>query len=193
VVGDIHRYVTHSFGVSDYAAVAVAVLALFFAVISFWWLNAREGSIAATKPRAYAFGGSGAQLRLRFPFSFLNTGAKALIVGDMRVVLDSEPGRPELRWATTRDRLRPESKDGFAYPTPFSIPGRGTREVIAEFEPSANLNWAAPPDINHRLQLQARIHPKDEWVDLVAFDWWAPPEEARSHYIAHRNEPIAAP
>jgi hypothetical protein len=38
----------------DYAAVALAVLALVFTVSSFWWLNARKGSIEATKPRAYA-------------------------------------------------------------------------------------------------------------------------------------------
>lgn len=94
---------------------------------------------------------------------------------------------------TTRDRLRPEPDDGFAYPTPFSIAGRGTREVIAEFEPRANLNWSAPSGDKHRLQLQAQIPPKDEWVDLVALDWWAPPEDTRGQYIAHRNELTAAP
>lgn len=193
MAGDVLWCGSNSLGIFDYAAVAVAVLALVFIVASFWWLNARTGSITATQPRAYAFGGSGAQLRLRFPFAFFNTGARALIVGDMRVVLDSEPGRPELRWVTTRDRLRPEPDDGFAYPTPFSIAGRGTREVIAEFEPRANLNWSAPSGDKHRLQLQAQIHPKDEWVDLVAFDWWAPPEDTRGQYLAHRNEPTAAP
>lgn len=110
----------------------------------------------------------------------------------MRVVLDDEPGRPELRWATTRDRLRPESDDGFAFPTPFSIAGRGTREVIAEFQGSGSLNWLAPPGVKHRLRLRAQIHPKDDWVDLVAFDWWAPPDETRGQYLAHRNEPTAA-
>ena len=55
-----------------------------FGVASFWWLNARKGSIETTRPRAYAFGGSGERLRLRFPFSFFNTGAQALIVGDLR-------------------------------------------------------------------------------------------------------------
>jgi hypothetical protein len=177
----------------DYAAGAVAVVALGFTVASFWWLNAREGSITATRPRAYAFGRSGERLRLRFPFALFNTGAKALIIGDMRVVLAGEPERPQLRWLTTRDRLRPQRDDGFAYPTPFSIAGRGTREVIAEFEPSANLSWAPPPGIEHRLELQAQIHPSDEWVDLVAFGWWAPPDEKRGVYIAHRNEPDASP
>jgi hypothetical protein len=189
---DVIWYGNNSIGISDFAVVAVAVHALVFAVASFWWLNARKGSITATQPRAYAFGGWGAQSRLRFPFAFFNTGAKALIVADMRVVLDAEPGRPELRWLTTRDGLRPETDDSFAYATPFSIAGRGTREVVAEFEPGSSLNWSAQAGISHRLRLQARIHPKDEWVDLVAFDWWPPPEKLRDNYIAHRNEPTAS-
>jgi hypothetical protein len=98
-----------------------------------------------------------------------------------------------LRRLTTRNRLRPEAEDGFAYPTPFSIAGRGTREVIAEFEPSAKLDWSPPSGIKHRLRLQAQIHPNDDWIDLVAFDWWAPPEDTRGHYTAHRNEPTEAP
>jgi hypothetical protein len=175
----------------EYSAVAVAVLALLFAVASFWWLNARTGSITATEPRAYAYGGPGPRLRLRFPFAFFNDGARALIVEDMRIVIDSEPGRPELRWVTTRDRLRPEPDDGFAFATPFSIPGRAAKEVIAEFEPASTLNWSASPDVKHRLQLRAQIHPKGEWVELVAYDFWPPPEDSRSQYLAHRNEPRA--
>jgi hypothetical protein len=179
----------------EYSAVVVAVFALLFAVASFWWLNARTGSITATEPRAYAFGRSGPQLRLRFPFAFFNNGARALIVEDMRIVIDSEPGRPELRWVTSRDRLRPEPDDGFAFATPFSIPGRTAREVIAEFEPTGALGWSASPDIRHRLQLRARVHPKREWVELVAFDFWPPPQDlrSRSQYLAHRNAPSAKP
>ena len=176
-----------------YAAVAVAILALVFATASFWWLNAREGSITATRPRAYAFGRAGALLRLRFPFALFNTGAKALIVEDMRLVLDGESERPHLRWLTTRDRLRPEPDDGFAYATPFAIAGRSTREVIAEFEPGAKVDWPPPLGIEHRLRLQAQIHPREEWVDLVAFGWWAPPDDKHGNYIAHRNEPDASP
>jgi hypothetical protein len=184
---------SESLRISDYSTIAFVVLALVFTVASFWWLNARKGSITATRPRAYALGGSGARLRLRFPLAFFNTGARALIVVDMHIVLDSEPGRPELRWVTTRDRLRPEPDDGFAFATPFSIAGRGTREVIAEFEPSPALNWPASPGVKHRLRLRAQIHPKDEWVELVAFDLWAPPPDARGQYLAHRNEPSPSP
>jgi hypothetical protein len=176
----------------DYAAALIAVISLVFVVASFWWLNARRGTIASTKPRAYAFGGSGDLLRVRFPFAFFNTGAEALIIGDMRLLLDEDPGRPCLRWATTRERLRPAADDGFAYATPFSIPGRGTREIIAEFQPDTDMNWSPPHGVAHRLVLQAQIHPKDEWVELATFDWWAPPVASRAAYTAHRNEPTNA-
>jgi hypothetical protein len=175
-----------------YAAVALSIIGLLFTAGSFWWLHAREGSITATRPRAYAFVRSGDTLRLRFPFSFFNDGAKALLVPDLRVVLEDEQGQPALRWATTRGRLRPESDDGFAYPVPFSIAGRSTAKVIAEFEPSADLHWSPATDVAHRLRLQALIHPSRDWLELVAFDWWAPPEASRAHYIAHRNEPGAS-
>lgn len=178
-----------SLRILDYSTIAVAVMALVFTVGAFWWLNARRGSITATHPRAYAFGGSGAQLRLRLPLALFNTGARALIVVDLRIALDSEPGRPELRWVTIRDRLRPEPDDGFAFATPFSIVGRGTREVIAEFEPGPTVNWPAPAGVKHRLRLEAQIHPKDKWVQLAAFDLWAPSPDARGQYLAHRNEP----
>jgi hypothetical protein len=181
----------------SYAAVAISVTisvaALLFSVASFWWLNARTGSIVATRPRAYAFGGSSDALRLRFPFAFFNDGAKTLLVEDLRVVLNGEHGQPLLRWATTRDRLRPEINDGFAYPVPFSILGRSTREVVAEFQPDADLDWLPAADAAQRLRLQGQIHPSDEWVDLVAFDWWPPPEASRDHYIAYRNQPGAEP
>ena len=172
-----------------YAGFITGGLALVFTIAAFWWLNAGTGKLTVTAPRAYAFGGAGERLRLRLPFGFFNTGAVARIVADMRIVHVSEPKRPELRWVTTRDRLRPESEDGFAYKVPFAVAGRGTTEVIAEFEPSAGLDWSPPSGVTHRLALQAQVHPEDEWVTLVTFDWWAPPEAKRGQYLAHRNEP----
>jgi hypothetical protein len=173
-----------------YAAVGIALAALLFTVGSFWWLYARGGSITATRPRAYAFVGRG-KLRLRFPFALVNDGATALVVVDLRLVLDDEPGQPVLRWFTTRDRLRPEDEDGFAYPVPVSITGRGTREAIVEFGPEDEdtFDWSPPAGVGQRLRLQGQIHPESEWVDLAAFEWFPPPEDSRAAYIAHRNEP----
>jgi hypothetical protein len=168
-----------------YAALAVSLLALAFTVGSFWWLHARRGSLTATPPRSYAFV---EKVRLRLPLAFFNTGAKALIVSDLRLVIQDQPSRKPFRWITTRTKLRPESDDGFAFATPFAIQGRGTKELVAEF--GDDLDWTPAPGSKHRIRLDAQIHPSEEWDDVVAFEWWAPPSaDTMKQYIAHRNEP----
>lgn len=105
----------------------------------------------------------------------------------MRVVFEDDAGR-SFDWITTRDRLRPEEEDGFAYGTPFAVEGRSAREVIAEF--GDELGWSPAPGSKHRLRLQAVIHLAKDWADVVTFDWWAPPPDAHlGQYVAYRNEP----
>jgi hypothetical protein len=164
-------------------ALAVSLMALLFTIGSFWWLNARTGRLTATRPRAYAFAN---HVRLRLPLAFFNTGAKAMIVEDLQVVVDTDAERPPLRWDWTRAVLRPAEDDGFAFATPFSDDGRSTKEVIAEF--GDNQGWSPSPGSEHQLRLQAVIHPDEEWVDVAAFSWWAPPTtDVMDSYIAHRN------
>jgi len=174
-----------------YVALAVSGLALGFTIASFWWLHARTGSLEAAAPRSYAFAD---KVRVRLPFAFFNTGAKALIVTDLRLLIDNDPDREPLGWITTRSKLRPDAQDGFAFATPFSVPGRGTREVIAEF--GDDRGWSPEPRSRYRIRLQARVHPSESWTNIVAFDWWAPPSrEAMSRYITYANaatQPAAA-
>ena len=94
---------------------------------------------------------------------------------------------------TTRDRLRPEKDDGFAYATPFSIAGRSSKEAVVEFEPSVGLNWSPAHGVALPLELQAQIHPDSAWIRLVTFDWWAPTDRKRGQYVAHRNGPTEQP
>jgi hypothetical protein len=171
-----------------YVALLVSGLALAFTIASFWWLHARAGSLTATRPRAYAFAN---KVRLRLPLAFFNTGAKGLIVNDLQLVLD-ERARAPLKWITTRSKLRPESDDGFAFATPFAVQGRGTKEVIVEFGDESA--WSPAPGNRYRVLLQAQIHPSEQWVDIVSFDWWAPPStEVMTRYLAHRNALEATP
>ena len=167
-----------------YAAFFVALLALGFTVGSFWWLHARRGSLTATPPRSYAFAN---RVRLRLPLAFFNTGATALIVGDLRLVIENQSSRTPLRWISTRTTLRPEKEDGFAFAAPFSVRGRATKDVLAEF--GDELGWTPEPSSNHRMRLEAQIHPSEEWRNVVEFVWWAPPSaDIMKQYIAHRNE-----
>jgi hypothetical protein len=49
------------------------------------------GSLAAAARRSYGFNNG---LRLRLPLAFFNTGAKALVVSDVRLVLDDAEQEP---------------------------------------------------------------------------------------------------
>ena len=167
-------------------ALIVAILAFTFTVASFWWLHARRGKLEVARPQAYAFA---SKVRLRLPLALYNTGASALIVSDLRLVVD-DPGRGPLGWITTRAGLRPEEEDGFAFATPFAVPGRGTREVVAEF--GDNLAWSPEPGSKHRMAIEAQVHPASEWVGLASFDWWAPPSpEFMGSYVTYANAPAA--
>jgi hypothetical protein len=149
-----------------YVALGVSGLALAFTIASFWWLYARTGSLEAAAPRSYAFAD---KVRLRLPFAFFNTGAKALIVTDLRLLVH-DPDREPLEWITTRSKLRPDSQDGFAFATPFSVPGRGTKEVIAEF--GNDHGWSPEPSSRHWIHLQARVHPSETWEDKSSRLTW---------------------
>lgn len=167
------------------AALAVALLALVFTVGSFWWLNARRGSLEVGQPGAYAFATGD---RFRFPLAFYNNGATALVVTDLRAVPVAPPERPPYRWLATISHLKPDEENERDFPTPFTVPGRGTREVVAEFEGS----WAPVPASQHRLRLEARLLSGHDWTAVGEFDWWAPrPEAELGAYIAHRNVPAA--
>jgi hypothetical protein len=164
-----------------YAAVAISLGSLGFAVASFWWLHARTGSLGAPRPNAYAFANL---TRLRLPLAIFNSGARDLVVADLQLVVT---GGPTLQWTTTRSLLRPETDDGFAFATPFAVRGRSTRELIAEFEATS---WDPPPATSYRLQLRAMQD--GEWRRIADFDWWAPPKGSKtSSYVAYRNEPPA--
>jgi hypothetical protein len=110
----------------------------------------------------------------------------------LQLLIGDEPSRELLGWITTRPGLRPESGDDFAFATPFSIQGRATRKVVAEF--GHDLGRSPGPASGHRVPLQAKVHPSNEWKNVAAFEWWAPRSaDAMNRYIAHRNEPPEPP
>ena len=172
-----------------YVAVAISVCALVFTVGSFWWLHAREGSITVPEPSMYAITATDDRVRLRLPLVLYNTGAKALVVGDLRLVVDGSAARAPMRWITTRSSLQPKSDDGHELATPFAIQGRGTREVIAEFGYDDG-GWTPAPAQRYFLLLQARVGTSNDWQRLSTFEWWAPPANATlAQAVAYRNEP----
>jgi hypothetical protein len=166
-------------------AYALSIFALLFTIGSFWWLHARRGRLVVSKPRTYAFH---ERVRLRLPLVLFNTGATALVVTDLRIELDGDPARTGFAWITTRSTLRPGSEDDHRYAIAFAVRGREAREVIAEF--GDNAGWSPAPGSRHRMRVLAMVAPSQEWRTLGWFDWWAPPDGAKTTaYLAHRNLP----
>jgi hypothetical protein len=164
------------------AAIAIAVLALLFTVGSFWWLNARRGSLTAVVPPVYAFVEG---FRLRFPVAVFNDGAIPLLIIDLRVAIS---GAGTYEWQTTRTSLMPKEDDGHEFAVPFSVKGRDTATVIVEF--GGDYDWLPKAGASHDICLEALIHGDAAWTELVTFTWWAPPSDRlMRNYIAHRNEP----
>ena len=163
-------------------ALVVACLALVFTVASFWWLQARRGSLEVGQPGAYTFA---TRVRLKLPLAIYNAGARALVVTDLLVLVDD--GDVRLPWIATTDRLYGD--EGRDFQTAFAVPGRSTYELNAEF--GHDDGWSPEPGLKHRMRLLARLHDRgDKWHDVAEFDWWAPPPGAKTGaYIAYRNAP----
>src|SRR6266496_3174530 len=87
-----------------WASIAVASLALVFTIGSFWWLNARQGRLKSFEPQSFAACRTPDILRLRFPLVFYNTGAKPIVVQDMRL---SFPLSPRPAGLSAGDRFAP--------------------------------------------------------------------------------------
>ena len=79
----------------------IPVIALAFTIGSFWWIYARRGRLKATAPKTYA-SFIAHQIGVRLPIVFHNTGARAIAVTDLRLVIDDDA---ELEWENTRKTL----------------------------------------------------------------------------------------
>jgi hypothetical protein len=167
------------------AALIVSVLALIFTVGSFWWMNARRGSIEIGRPGTYAFAAS--TLRLRLPLALYNTGATALIVTDIRFRPQSATDGEPYLWLATLSNLRPTEGEPRDFTTPFAVLGRSTVEIVAESEGS----WCPVPGTERWMLIEAKLHPSGDWRVVGQFDWWAPPVGGDvSRYITYRNAEI---
>lgn len=162
--------------------VAVALLALVFTVASFWWIWLRRGKLVATAPRYYASVSTTHTLRIRFPIVVRNTGARPLVVEDLRMLVAGET----LDWTTTRSTVKPQDKsvgDVVDVASPFAVAGRETLPVIAEFGTDGP-SWRPDPATPYLVVIEAVV--RGSWKVLAEFTWWTPATDLGA-YIAHRN------
>jgi hypothetical protein len=166
------------------AAVLVAALALLFTVASFWWIQVRRGRLVSYEPQSYSGYLIGAGFRFRLPLTIYNTGARTLVVTDLRLsFVDLDSIAPVI---TFRRSLKPTKDDVEDFAHPFAVSGRSAVSRFVEF---GSNHWAPAPDTWYRLRVEARASDDGRWSELLEFELSSPPREKAQAYIAHPRDP----
>lgn len=167
-----------------YAAFLMSVLALLFTVTSFWWLHARPGRLRAYEPTTWSAYLSKDRSALRLPLVLHNTGAASLVVISLRVRFIE--GGELMPWEWTRTQVNPQADDVQDVTAPFSIPGRDTRELVAEFVGS--YPGVVPEQRAYPVAVDARSSVSDDWQEVLKFDLQLANLIHPSSYIVYTNQ-----
>jgi hypothetical protein len=162
----------------------IACLALAFTIGSFWWLNARQGRLKSFAPHSFAAAATSEQSRLRLPLVLYNTGAKPIIVQNMRLWFPGT-GSPVLPWSATKSQLMPDRDDGRDLPAVFSILGRTAQQMFIEF---GGRFAGGLPDRDCQAQIDVKLGHREGWDHLITFTLWAT-VITDPHYITYPNLP----
>lgn len=165
--------------------VLIATLALAFTVLSFWWIQVRRGRLEAYEPWIYSGAFLPTTMRLRLPLAVYNTGARTLVVTDLRLVWkESGVVAPAISF---RDRIRPEKKDVLDFCHPFRVPGRQVVTHFVEF--GTDGSWL--PEVNRRydIQVDARVGSSKDWNVLMRLSLTTPSGDRSTSYISHPTDP----
>jgi hypothetical protein len=162
---------------------AVAALALVFTIGSFWWIQVRRGQLVSYEPQTYS-GYIMSGFRLRLPLTIYNTGARTLVVIDLRLrFVDQDVTAPVITFRRTVKATTGDVED-FAHP--FAVPGRSAVSRFVEF---GTKHWAPDPDTWYRLRVEVRTGDDGEWSELLEFELSSPEKEKAGIYIAYRRDP----
>jgi hypothetical protein len=168
---------------------AIAILALMFTIGSFWWLQARQGKLRSYQPYSLAYSQVANQALLRFPLVLYNTGAKPIIVQDLRLSFPAESRVAPLPWRTSRLRLKPTADDGSTLPAPFAVPGRQAQQHFIEFgsdsmDPLPGIDFK---EGEYRVLIEVLLGHKKKWKQLLSFPLGAKQIKHLSSYTAYSN------
>ncbi|MFD9003703.1 hypothetical protein ACFV0T_22455 [Streptomyces sp. NPDC059582] len=167
----------------------VSVCALIFTVASFWWINARQGCLKSWEPHSFAAIVHCSLARLRLPLVLHNTGAKPIVVQDLRLTFPDEPASHlPLLWVSSPSRLQPGPEDEAKLPAGFAVAGREAQQLIIEFE--APFSGFDPEPRDYKVQIQARFGHRKGWRTLLTFTLRAANIMDPDRYAVYSNAPL---
>lgn len=167
--------------------IAISSFAVLFAVLSFWWMNWRPGKLNVGNFRMFAAGkgteGSSDSKNLvivTLPLTLWNSGARPLLIDDLRLHPKRKTALPELAFEAVDDKLTNSAleRDGKIKRDYLFLPlALRANEVVR-----ANCVFEARSDVTflpqaYKLSLQARFmgsrrwkHMKDIELDFSTLD-----------------------
>ncbi|MFB9209564.1 hypothetical protein ACFFV7_50870 [Nonomuraea spiralis] len=167
----------------------IATCALFFTVGTFWWMNVRQGRLRSFAPHTFSAAINKERLQLRLPLVFYNTGAKPIVVTDLRIRWLGEDGTlvGVLFWHSTRSQLKPEKPDGHEFPAVFSLEGRKAQQLFVEF-------WMLWDEVrvqrmDYKIQVQVKLGHKSTWAELLEFTLHGGRILHPENFITYSNDP----
>jgi hypothetical protein len=171
----------------DTAAIAISIIALLFALYSFWWMHWRTGKLLVTHPKTYAAHGSDqGKLVIELPFVFVNTGPAPIVVRNLRLLLTNETSPIPLSFVATVNKLG--SDEGRAFATQFPVHGNQALALICEFQRSPGQLLFQSTTYSLRLEAQLANQPK--WRRLAQFNLCVSDRSLESinrQFIVHEN------
>ena len=167
----------------------IAICALTFTVLSFWWLNARRGRLKSFEPHTFAAYITPDKVRLRLPFVLHNTGAVPIVVQNLRIRFSTEQYATPLPWVATRDQIKPDNGERHAFPAVFSVGGRTADQIFVEFgAPSLGFTLEAS---DYPVQIEAKLGHWKEWQFIVGFTFRAWHINDPTRFITYENTPAS--
>ncbi|MFF4347040.1 hypothetical protein [Streptomyces sp. NPDC001530] len=146
----------------------LSICALLFTIASFWWLNARQGRLESWEPHSFAAIVHGSMVRLRIPLVLHNTGAKPIVVQDLRLTFPDEPASHlPLLWTASPSRLQPGPDEEPELPAGFIVAGREAQRLFIEFE--APFPGFVPEARDYKVRIQVRVGHRKGWRSLLTF------------------------
>ncbi|MCX4515318.1 hypothetical protein OHA27_34370 [Streptomyces sp. NBC_01619] len=146
----------------------LSICALLFTIASFWWLNARQGRLESWEPHSFAAIVHGSMVRLRLPLILHNTGAKPIVVQDLRLTFPDEPASHlPLLWMSSPSRLQPGPDEEPELPAGFIVAGREAQRLFIEFE--APFSGLVPEARDYKVRIQVRVGHRKGWRSLLTF------------------------
>ena len=179
----------HGFWSSITAAAIVAVFALLFAALTFWWQNLRRGRLQTWEPHSFAARLSTHAAQYRIPLVLYNSGAVPILVQDLRM---SFPGEPDsvlpLPWASSWPELSPGALAANSkLPAGFAVAGREVEQVHMEF--GGPFPGFVPEARDYTVLIEVLLGHKKGWQPLIEFQLRAGRIRTPHQFIAYSNSP----